>query len=95
MIKAIIFLLIGIFYVKCFNTNMTNMLFNQISNPNKVILGGHVDKLVISRLIYQIDLMTKSNPDKNIFILIDSIGGDLIEGIKFINWMEKNKLEKI
>ena len=94
MIKIIIFLLIGIFYVKCSNTNITNMLYDQISNPNKVILSGHIDKMVMSTLINQIDLITKLNSDKNIFILIDSIGGDLIEGIKFINWIEEKKLEK-
>lgn len=95
MIKIIIFLLIGLFYVKCSNTNIKNILYDQILNPNKVILEGQIDKIVISRLINQIDLITKSNPDKNIFIIIDSIGGDLIEGIKFINWMEETKLEKI
>jgi ATP-dependent protease ClpP protease subunit len=37
--------------------------------------------------------MTKSNLDKNVFIIIDSIGGDLIEGVNLINWMEESKIK--
>jgi ATP-dependent protease ClpP protease subunit len=94
MIKILLFLLIWIFNVKCSHTNITNIIFDQIANTNKIILSGEINKVFISRFINQIELMTELNSDKNIFIIIDSIGGDLIEGIQFINWMEEKKLEK-
>lgn len=95
MIKILLFyFFIGLTNLKCSITNTTKILHDQISNPNKIILSGQIDKIVLTKLIDQIDLMTESNLDKNIFILIDSIGGDLIEGIQFINWMEKQKIEK-
>lgn len=100
MIKILLFLSIWIFYVKCSHvnttniTNITNIIFNKIANQNKIILSGEINKMVISRLTNQIELMIELNSDKNIFIVIDSVGGDLIEGIQFINWMEEKKSEK-
>ncbi len=90
-------MLVKIVCVGCFsydNMDIPNELVLKISNPNKVILRGKIDSIVIANLINQIDLLTESNSDKNVFVIIDSIGGDLIQGIKFINWMEKSKSDK-
>lgn len=93
MIKIFIFLLFGLVYIKYSNANLANILYDKISNSNKVILNGQIDKIMINNLINRIELMTKSNLDKNVFIIIDSIGGDLIEGVNLINWMEESKIK--
>ena len=93
MIKIFIFLLFGLVYIMYSNANLANILYDKISNSNKVILNGQINKIMINNLINQIELMTKSNLDKNVFIIIDSIGGDLIEGVNLINWMEQSKIK--
>ena len=93
MIKILIFLLISLINIKYLNANLANILYDKISNSNKVILNGQIDKIMINNLINQIELLTKSNLDKNVFIIIDSIGGDLIEGVNLINWMEESKIK--
>lgn len=94
--NKIILLLLAIFkltIVKSQN-NLSIELFDKILNSNKIILYGQISSNSIANLINQINLITQTNNDKNIYIIIDSDGGDLIEGINFINWMEKNKKEK-
>lgn len=70
---------------------ITDELYLKILNFNEVIIREKITSDLLSSLIKQIDTKIESNTDKNIIMIINSTGGDLIQGINFINWMKKNK----
>lgn len=58
---------------------------NNLINQSKILLDGDVNNILIDDIILQIK---KANNKNNIWMLINSDGGDLIQGIKLINFMD-------
>lgn len=68
--------------------------YYQISNTNKILLADSINKNSVKFMFEQIDWFIKNSEDNKIFIIIDSKGGDLLEGIKLIKYMEFVKKTK-
>lgn len=72
------------------NTN-TLVLYTKVLNPNKLIISGDITKNQIDNIIQLINQFISTSIDKNIFLIIDSNGGDLLEGLRLIDWIEETK----
>jgi ATP-dependent protease ClpP protease subunit len=70
-------------------------LLAQIQNPNKILLNGEITKISIASTINEIMLTIDKKLDNNIFIVIDSVGGDLIEGFRLIDFMDRTRITNL
>ena len=89
LLQFIIFLILSL-GINCY-IELTSILYNKILNPNKIIIQGDITRDKISYIIKQIENIILSNDDNNIFMILDTDGGDLLEGLRLLEWIEQTK----